>query len=520
MVESLSYDKWLKRRALILLVIFGAWLSAREGCPAQPPDTLNLQLQWSYPLSITDMRLVDLDGDGTKEILVGFNSDSARVGILDAVTQGMVWQSPGLHGSVNTVTAGDRNADGFLDIVGGGQRSDTSVGYVEVFDGPAFDSVHFCSGFDEIVMSAAISSSHPDSLAQILLGTYLYLYSSAKDGGASSSTTQRTGGLFVMNGLNFTIEDVTSRGTVRDILMYDLDGDGYEAFVLASDYYWSMSSPEPVDGFTSWSRIYSDYCGSLGMHFFSGQGPPVVVYSVALEACDFDDHSWASLIATDLYSDYNDPGGGRTKLACWNASTQESEWSMEWDFTWAAGNWVTDLAACCFDNQVTNAICAPHRNGLVELRSGLDGSLLAVSSLSHSIIRLEIGDVDHDKLAEICVAAGDSLYVYETLWVTTNVEDEYESHPNGFCLFQNYPNPFNPETIIRFTLPFSSEVTLSVHNILGQQVRTIVRHWQAGTHSVIWDGKNSSGQSVASGVYLYRLSAGQYQDTKKMLLIR
>jgi hypothetical protein len=86
----------------------------------------------------------------------------------------------------------------------------------------------------------------------------------------------------------------------------------------------------------------------------------------------------------------------------------------------------------------------------------------------------------------------------------------------GFLLAQNYPNPFNPETDITFTLPEASNVTLTVHNILGQVVEELVdSEMQAGYHRVSWNGQNA-----ASGVYFYRITAGQFSDTKRMLLLK
>jgi hypothetical protein len=87
---------------------------------------------------------------------------------------------------------------------------------------------------------------------------------------------------------------------------------------------------------------------------------------------------------------------------------------------------------------------------------------------------------------------------------------------NYFLLSQNYPNPFNPTTTIEFNLPKSSEVTLKVFNILGEEVTTLVSNrLSTGTYSYDWDVSN-----LASGVYLYRLKAGDYAETRKMVLMR
>ncbi|MCH9031033.1 MAG: S8 family serine peptidase [candidate division Zixibacteria bacterium] len=93
--------------------------------------------------------------------------------------------------------------------------------------------------------------------------------------------------------------------------------------------------------------------------------------------------------------------------------------------------------------------------------------------------------------------------------------------PNSFELSQNYPNPFNPSTTISYSLPRAGNVRLSVLNILGQEVRELVDSYHsAGSQSVIWDGKNSGGQTVASGIYFYRLESESETLTRKMAFLK
>lgn len=90
-----------------------------------------------------------------------------------------------------------------------------------------------------------------------------------------------------------------------------------------------------------------------------------------------------------------------------------------------------------------------------------------------------------------------------------------------FALHQNAPNPFNPATEIAFVLPQPAHVTLVIYNVLGQQVRTLVdAPRDAGRYVEVWDGRDGNGHPLASGVYLYRLTAGAFVSTKKMTLLR
>ncbi|MBD3218833.1 MAG: T9SS type A sorting domain-containing protein [candidate division Zixibacteria bacterium] len=93
--------------------------------------------------------------------------------------------------------------------------------------------------------------------------------------------------------------------------------------------------------------------------------------------------------------------------------------------------------------------------------------------------------------------------------------------PAKFELGQNYPNPFNPTTNIEFAVPVRSNVKLSVYNVMGQKVRTLVNEeLDAGWKMVTWDGKSDSGNEVGSGVYLYRVEAGDFIESKKMTLVK
>jgi hypothetical protein len=100
--------------------------------------------------------------------------------------------------------------------------------------------------------------------------------------------------------------------------------------------------------------------------------------------------------------------------------------------------------------------------------------------------------------------------------------DDQQSVPVVFALNQNYPNPFNPSTQISFDIPEASElVSLSVYNILGQNINTLVSgSMNAGRYTQEWDATDELGSPVASGIYFYELRSNDFVSRKKMLLIR
>jgi hypothetical protein len=116
----------------------------------------------------------------------------------------------------------------------------------------------------------------------------------------------------------------------------------------------------------------------------------------------------------------------------------------------------------------------------------------------------------------VTVTEQDSIYYVEFVYLLKAGLAAHTQIPETFSLYQNYPNPFNPLTLIRWQLPVASYVDVSVYNMLGQRVATLVNENQtAGQHQIKW---NASG--LASGVYYYRIKAGDFMQTKKMVLIQ
>jgi hypothetical protein len=95
------------------------------------------------------------------------------------------------------------------------------------------------------------------------------------------------------------------------------------------------------------------------------------------------------------------------------------------------------------------------------------------------------------------------------------------SLPKEFSLSQSYPNPFNPSCVIAYALPADCHVTLNVYNMLGQKVRVLVdEHQSAGHKSATWDGKDADGRELSTGIYFYRIEAGDFEQSKKMVFIK
>ncbi len=137
--------------------------------------------------------------------------------------------------------------------------------------------------------------------------------------------------------------------------------------------------------------------------------------------------------------------------------------------------------------------------------------------------------IDIDRTTEASLTLTDPAFNTLKLKVTPNGTDgpflstgeNYETFPAEFSLHGNYPNPFNPVTTLRYSLSNRANVTVSVYNLMGQQIFDLVnRYHDAGFHQVTWSGKDNVGNTVPSGVYFYRVTTKDESLTGKMLLMK
>jgi len=153
------------------------------------------------------------------------------------------------------------------------------------------------------------------------------------------------------------------------------------------------------------------------------------------------------------------------------------------------------------------------------------------------IIRYNGAGISMDAAHDLAVDASGNIYVtgssggtfyYRGVFTTikysqlpTTIEDIILSIPETFVLAQNYPNPFNPSTTIRWQSPVSSWQTLKIYDVLGNEIATLVDEYKpAGSYEVEFNGNSDEGQNLSSGVYFYRLQAGEFSDTKKLILMK
>ena len=151
----------------------------------------------------------------------------------------------------------------------------------------------------------------------------------------------------------------------------------------------------------------------------------------------------------------------------------------------------------------------------------IDNKNLLIAPMDSVMRMVRFAPSENGKVNGLLVITSNSPSSPDTVFLTgvgdktTGVQDNLNI-PKSFSLSQNYPNPFNPSTTIEFSLPKRAFVNLTIYNTLGQVVKTLVSsEMESGTHRIIWKANN-----IPSGIYFYRLNAGNFVETKKMILMK
>ncbi len=160
--------------------------------------------------------------------------------------------------------------------------------------------------------------------------------------------------------------------------------------------------------------------------------------------------------------------------------------------------------------------------------SAYDGSLTKIGLIDltgsggipageHELLRWQNTGLEMPVISEAIAADRNAQPIAVRILATA----KSEALPREFAIKQNFPNPFNPTTQIAYDVPHAEQVRIDIYNVLGQRVVTVVdAPHQPGRYSITWNGTDESGRGVASGVYLYRITAGTFVESKKMMLLK
>ncbi|MEL6820713.1 MAG: FlgD immunoglobulin-like domain containing protein, partial [Calditrichota bacterium] len=230
--------------------------------------------------------------------------------------------------------------------------------------------------------------------------------------------------------------------------------------------------------------------------------------------------SWGNAIGdvnNDGYYDIADVNSLPDRFAVWQNSGSENNW-LKLTLEGTVSN--RDAVGSIIEVHVAGQkFIRSNHCGISYLSQNSDTEIIGLGAANKAdsiVVYWPLGDTD----TYYDLTAGMTHHLTEGVDVPTGIYDE-EAAFTSFQLHGNYPNPFNPSTTIRYELNRSSLVTLTIYNARGAEIRTITSNSQpAGINEIRWNAKSNAGNSVASGVYYYRLKAGKEARSGKMILLR
>ena len=141
------------------------------------------------------------------------------------------------------------------------------------------------------------------------------------------------------------------------------------------------------------------------------------------------------------------------------------------------------------------------------------GEWIDLRMLSYEFVILEVNGAS-------CEFGLDDIY-WDGGETTSIIEDEFGENPTKFNLQNSFPNPFNPVTTLRYDLPEDALVNITIYDMVGRVVKTLMNDQQtAGYRSTQWNATNDAGSPVSAGIYLYMIQAGDFRQTRKMVLLK
>ncbi len=502
------------------------------------PGRLELHRIWAVDLDreVTALRLADLDGDGTNEIFVGLSDgDSAHIEIFNGSNGILNRTSDRIRsGRIMDMDAGDIDGDGDLEVVLAADVStywsDWYGSLVGVLDAQGLRLEWQGIIGLQILTCVEVEDMDQDNTAEVFIGSYNWSYETAFSGPKRALVKLYEGALYCLDGTTKALYTEEVLFSWNRFVVEDVDHDSYKEivcgntftrlmqFMTGRSYYLRQAWLSVID--QDGSRYDLSTLFATDFPFFDDFDPPHV-RSMAIGDCDSDDNKE---IASYLYAGrdyfYDDywnryyAGPPEYILTITDASSGIVQKSISYPTD------VVGLALFDVDAQPPDEILIAHSSGIIEGVNGMTFDTVAISDPLPAISFFAFGDVTGDAMPEICISDGDALFLYG--FGPTGVEEQDEEiTASEVVLRQNYPNPFNPQTTIKYYLFKGSRVELSIYNIKGQKVKTLVDGFQTvGFQSVTWDGTNRNGADVASGVYFYRVRTDYSQVTRKMVLIK
>jgi hypothetical protein len=479
------------------------------------------QVEWtSPPLNHpTDLLFEDINGDDLIDLSV---KDNSNIHLFDPHTPQTIWTSPPLDTTFICYTVGDKNNDNWEDLgVVYLTETDTTVGFdtarIVLYNGPFFTSfeefsllmVHYDSSYGMIFWGEAeipqkikfynITTQGQDLPYIVLIAVYSDYYYEPTVGGSGLS-----GIIYLINPFDLSYdsleingailnEDLISVGDSSYIFLMDFSSSCGPNFASSSSYLRYLTA-DTLLSYLLWSR-----------HIWTDPMVPPNYFGYAMGNIDNNNYGDEIAYAIRSYNEYT------VDIYLKSLDDLELLWTM--NFTLNCGPYILSMVKLNFIDFFPALVCCNIDcfNGYIFIE-GATGDIRGY--ISNDIPVSLVADINLDGNDEILSIQTNFLNIY-TLDYATSIGDDSRLPYSAF-LRSNYPNPFNSSTTIEYGLPEAGRVRIDIYDLLGRKVETLMDgDMQAGRHRVVWD---ASGYS--SGVYFYRIEAGDFADTKRMVYLK
>ena len=339
---------------------------------------------------------------------------------------------------------------------------------------------------------------------------------------------------YAQNGLpiNSTTHEITDRTLF--ITPFTMDPNNPSILIAGTYRLWKTTN-----GASSWDSLSSDLtgdgAGSSGAYISAitiAKGNSTVIYAGCTNG-----KLWET---TNGGSNWNERDNGLPTAWCTRIAIDNSNSAIAYATfsgflakakiykTTDYGNTWNNVSGDLPNIPVNCLILNPYANGYLYVGTDLgvfsstnDGTNWIQEN--NGLANVSVGDLDFRSSDTTMYAATHGRGMFSTSLANsiTSALGVNKPVPENFKIFQNYPNPFNPSTSIAYDLPHAGNVKLFIYNISGKEISTLIDNFQsAGKHSIVWDGKNKEGQDVSSGIYLYSVKFGDFQQVKKMIKLK
>lgn len=486
-------------------------------------NSINNDLIWTSPTLVNpeDLMFEDINHDGLLDLSV---KDSLNIYLFDPHNYNTIWTSPALDSTYKCYTIGDRNEDGWIDVAivskepftrfGDPDNCDTA--WVDLYDGPLFEqdvgffilmqNYTYESGYDTFRESPnriTIKKISGENGLEIKIFIFSDTYYRDNMGG-DWNIYRYSGNVWLINDIdfyNFCLADI------GEILFYDLLNLNENTYLHSLfDRYFICTTP--------W------YASHYRIKYINSFSADTIQNSVVLWEKDYmaDVYYWVLDWEGYVIGDIQDENLSTEIFFAYQDSLYLygfSEGNLVWEIVHQNEiDSVKFIFKSPFLFESSQIICTPYDSyNEYQFVSGTDGFLTSI--LPDQGIQISgVTDLDNDCTDELLSIQDNSLHIYHLDYYVEI--DNPTVLPYSTFIQPNYPNPFNTSTTIEFGLSMDAFVTIDIYDLLGRKVETIVSENQpAGLHKVTWNANDKP-----SGIYFYKIQAGEYTKTKKMLLLK